>query len=97
MPLDALEAPQPLRSGSYRGVLQPGLAVDAVAELPDLRADVPGGRRVQRRAVDLDDPAFADCDGQAARIGAVERARGVDNDVLHSVSAYCDSPVAGGV
>ena len=71
--VDALEAPLSLRAGSHGGILQPRIAVHAVAELPDLGADVAGGRRVQRRAVDLDDPAFADGDSQAARVGAVER------------------------
>ena len=87
VPLDAPEAPQPFRSGSHGGVLQPRIAVHAIAELPDFRADVAGGRRVQRRAVDFDDPPFADGDGQTARVGAVERARGVDNGVLHFMSA----------
>ena len=75
-------APEPalsFRPGPHRGILQARLAVHAIAEFANLRTDVAARRRVQRRAVDLDDPAFADRNGQTARVGTVERARGVDD------------------
>jgi hypothetical protein len=58
-------------------MMSPVAAVEALAEFPDLCADVTGGRRIEHRSVDLHHPAFADSNRQTARIGTVERTRGV--------------------
>jgi hypothetical protein len=47
-------------------------SVDAIAELPDLGADEPIGGGIAMRAIDVDHLAVMNCDGEAARIRAVE-------------------------
>ncbi len=79
VPRGAPESALSFQPGPHGGILQTRLAVHAVAEFANLRTDVAARRRVQRRAVDLHDPAFADRHGQTARIRTVERARGVDD------------------
>ena len=78
-PADALERAVAFRSDAR----SPGYSrirsapVDALAELADLRADEAAGDRILLRAVDLDDLAAVDGDGERAGIGTIERARGL--------------------
>src|SRR2546425_1016360 len=54
-------------------------AVQALAELADLRADEALGHRIPVRAVDIDDAAALDRDREAARIWTIERAGSFDD------------------
>ena len=73
------ETSLPLRADTHGRMLQPRLAVNALAELSDLGADVAGRSVRSHGAVDGDDAAVADGDRQAARVGAVEGARRIDD------------------
>ena len=87
VPGHARETGLAFRPAAHGGMAQPRLAVHAVAELPDLRANVSARRRVEHRAVDADEASLADRDGETAGIRTVEGTGGVDDDVFHSVSA----------
>ena len=75
--VDALELARALGAAADGRVEQAIVAVDALAEAPDLGADVAVGDVVLGRAVDLGDAPAAHRDVERAGIGAVERARGV--------------------
>ena len=53
--------------------------VHALAESADLRADIAVGDRILVRSVDRDHLAVLHRDGEAARVGTVERARRLDD------------------
>ncbi len=65
-PGHARETGLALRPAAHGGMPQPRLAVHALAEFPDLRANVSARRRVERRAVDADEASLADRDGETA-------------------------------
>ena len=79
VPGHALELARPLAPAADGRIEQAIRAVDALAELAHLGADVAVGDRVLARAVDLHDLALLHGDRQAARVGAVERAGGLDD------------------
>ena len=79
VPRHARELAGAFASAADGGVEQAIGSVDALAELPHLRADVAVGDRVLARSVDGDDLAVLHGDGEAARVGAVERTGGFDD------------------
>src|SRR6266436_3465068 len=79
IPRHAFEPAFAFPSFSNRRVEQPIGAVQALAELADLRADEAFGDRVPARSVDVDDAAALDRDDETARIGTIERAGGFDD------------------
>ena len=79
VPRHAFESAFAFPSFSNRRVEQSIGAVQALAELPDLRADEAFGDRVPVRSVDIDDAAALDRDDETARIGTIERAGGFDD------------------
>ena len=58
---------------------QPRVTVDASRKVSDFRADVSASRRIQMRAIDRDHLAFIDRYGKAARVGAIQRTRRIDD------------------
>ena len=79
VPRGALELALALAPRADRRIEQAIRTVHALAELPDLRADVAVGDRILARSVDRDDLAVLHGDGEAARIGTIERTGGFDD------------------
>ena len=76
---DALEAPLAFAAFADGGIQQPVWPVEALIELPDLRADIAAGDGILVRAVDRDHLAVLDRDRETARIRTIERARRLDD------------------
>ena len=79
VPRDALEAPFAFATFAYGRMEDAIRAVDALIELPHLCANVAVGDRVLVRAVDPDHSSVLNGDGEAAGVGTVEGARGLDD------------------
>jgi hypothetical protein len=78
VPAHTCETSRAFGAVTHARILEPSVPVHAIAELPDLRADVTACRLVQRRSIDRDDPASFHGHGQAAGIRTVQRTRCVD-------------------
>src|SRR5262249_17556726 len=90
VPRDALETALALRSHADGRVEQTVRSVDAVAEFANLGADISAGCRILARAVDLDDPPFANGDIERAAIGTIERTRRLDDMFGRGVVGFAD-------